>query len=105
MNQKKELRKIAKQAFPSSLYSLFECRNYRKNLYNEMSAYWHNHPENSPEDIRDLFCGDGMDDESTDTGISPKTKAFFIILGLLILICVTLFFFSSSWDATTITTN
>ncbi len=105
MNQKKELKKIAKQAFPFSKYSFFERGNYRKNLYNEMSAYWHNHPETSPEDIRDLFCGDGMDDESTDTGISKKAKACFIILALLIIICIALFFISGSWDAPTITTN
>lgn len=107
MNQKKELKKIARQAFPLSKYSFFEGRNYRKNLYNEMSAYLYNHPESSSEDIRDLFCGEGgNDDEPTDAGISKKAKACFIILGLLIIIiCVTFLFISSSWDAPIFTTN
>lgn len=106
MNQKKELKKIARQAFPFSRYSFFEGRNYRKNLYNEMSAYWHNHPETSPEDIRDLFCGEeSMDEEYTNIGIPKKAKMCFIILGLLIIICIALFFISGSWDAPTFTTN
>ena len=105
MNQEKELKKIARQAFPLFRYSFFEGRNYRKNLYNEMSAYWHNHPECSSQNIRDLFCGDGMNDESTETGIFKKSKACFIILGLLIIICIALFFITGSWDAPTITTN
>lgn len=75
MNQKKELKKIARQAFPLSKYSFFEGRNYRKNLYNEMSAYWYNHPGCSSENIRDLFCGDGMNDESTETSISKKQRS------------------------------
>lgn len=106
MNQKKELKKIAKQAFPFSRYSFFERGNYRKNLYNEMSAYWRNHPETSPEDIKDLFCGEeSMDEEYINIGIPKKTKMCFIILALLIIICIALFFISGSWDAPTITTN
>lgn len=106
MNQEKELKKIARQAFPLFRYSFFEGRNYRKSLYNEMSAYWHNHPETLPEDIRDLFCGEeSIDEEYTNIGIPQKAKMCFIILGLLIIICIALFFISGSWDASTFTTN
>lgn len=105
MNQKKELKKITKQAYPLSQYSFFEGRNYRKNLYNEMSAYWGKHPESSSAEIKDLFCGECLDVETTSTSISRKAKVYFIILGILILVCVALFLFSSSWDASMITTN
>ena len=46
-----------------------------------------------------------MDEEYTNIGIPQKAKMCFIILGLLIIICVALFFISGSWDAPTITTN
>lgn len=105
MNQKKELKKISRQAYPLSQYPFFEGRNYRKNLYNEMSAYWGKHPESSSEEIKDLFCGECLEMEITSTGISKKTKVYFIIMGILILICVALFLFSSSWDISTITTK
>lgn len=106
MNQKKELKKIARQAYPLSQYPFFEGRNYRKNLFNEMSAYWGNHPESSSEEIKNLFCGEVSDVEATSIDISKKVMVCFIILGILILICVALFlFFSSSWDASTITTK
>lgn len=105
MNQKKELKKISRQAYPLSQYPFFEGRNYRKNLYNEMSAYWGKHPESSSEEIKDLFCGECLEMEITSTSISKKTKVYFIIMGILILICVALFLFSSSWDISTITTK
>lgn len=105
MNQKKELKKIAKNTYPLLQYPFFEGRNYRKNLYNEMSAYWYNHPERSTEDIKDLFCEDYSDEEYTGNNIPKKVKICLILLGLLIFICVALFLFSSSWDAPSITTN
>lgn len=105
MNQKKALKKITKQAYPLSQYPLFEGKNYRKNLYNEMSAYWGNHPESSSEEIKNLFCGEVSDVEATSIDISKKAMVCFIILGILILICVALLLFSSSWDASTITTK
>ncbi len=105
MNQKKELKKIAKNTYPLLQYPFFEGRNYRKNLYNEMSAYWVNHPERSTEDIKDLFCEDYSDEVYTGNGIPKKVKICLILLGLLIFICVALFLFSSSWDAPSITTN
>ncbi len=105
MNQKKELKKIARQAYPLLQYPFFEGRNYRKNLYNEMSAYWVNHPERTTEEIKNLFCGECLDVETTSTDISKKAKVYFIIMGILILICVALFLFSSSLDISTITTN
>lgn len=105
MNQKKELKKIAKQAYPLSQYPFFEGRYYRKNLFNEMSAYWGKHPESSSAEIKDLFCGESLDVESTSIDISKKAKAYFIIMGIIILICVALFLFSSSWDISTITTK
>lgn len=71
-----------------------------------MSAYWRNHPETSPEDIKDLFCGEeSMDEAYINIGIPQKAKMCFIILALLIIICIALFFISGSWDAPTITTN
>lgn len=103
MNQKKALKKIARQAYPLSQYPFFEGRYYRKNLYNEMSAYWDKHPGNSSEEIKNLFCGEVSDVEATSIDISKKVMVCFIILGILILICVALFLFSSSWDASTIT--
>lgn len=103
MNQKKALKKIAKQAYPLSQYPFFEGRYYRKNLFNEMSAYWGNHPESSSEEIKNLFCGEVSDVEATSIDISKKAKVYFIIMGILILICVALFLFSSSWDISTIT--
>lgn len=105
MNQKKELKKITKQAYPYSQYPFLEGRIYRKNLYNEMSAYWGRHPESSSEEIKNLFCEECLDAETASTGISKNAKVCFIILGILILICVALFLFSSSWDAPTITTK
>ncbi len=105
MNQKKALKKITKQAYPLSQYPFFEGKNYRKNLYNEMSAYWGNHPESSSEEIKNLFCGECSDEEATSADISKKAMVCFIILGILILICVALLLFSSSWDASTITTK
>ncbi len=103
MNQKKALKKIARQAYPLSQYPFFEGRYYRKNLFNEMSAYWGNHPESSSEEIKNLFCGEVSDVEATSIDISKKAKVYFIIMGILILICVALFLFSSSWDISTIT--
>ena len=105
MNQKKELKKIAKQAYSLSQYPFFEGRYYRKNLFNEMSAYWSKHPESSSEEIKDLFCGECLDVESTSIDISKKAKIYFILLGILILICVALYIFSSSWEPPIITTN
>ncbi len=105
MNQKKELKKITKQVYPLSQYPFFEGRYYRKNLFNEMSAYWGNHPESSSEEIKNLFCGEVSDVEATSIDISKKAMVCFIILGILILICVALYIFSSSWEPPIITTN
>lgn len=105
MNQKKALKKITKQVYPLSQYPFFEGRYYRKNLFNEMSAYWGKHPESSSAEIKDLFCGECSDEEATSADISKKAKAYFIIMGILILICVALYIFSSSWEPPIITTN
>lgn len=101
MNMKREFKKIAKHTFPSWQYSFYECRRYRKNLYNEMYSYWSNHPEYSAEDIKHLFCEENTT-EGIPSNVPSKVFLYLFVLGIIIIICIALFLFSLSWDAPTL---
>lgn len=53
---------------------------------------------NQKKELKNLFCGEVSDVEATSIDISKKAMVCFIILGILILICVALYIFSSSWE-------
>lgn len=102
MKHKKKLKKLTKQLFPVWQYPFHERRNCRKILYEDMLSYWHEHPDTSLEDIKQIFC-DAEDHVSNENPLhnSKRQKLFFLGLVVIIMLCVILIFFSFSWDAPT----
>ena len=85
MNRARELKKLARQTFPISKYSLKEIRNYRKNLYTDMLSYVESNPESTIDDVKALFC------DSIETPRVKRRIAITVIAVLiLILVCIAL---------------
>lgn len=85
MNRARELKKLARQTFPISKYSLKEIRNHRKNLYSDMLSYVESHPESTIDDVKALFCDSIETNSLSDV---PRLKRRIVITMLVVLLLI-----------------
>ena len=97
MSQKKILRKLVKQIYPSSAYSLRERKKHRKYLYDEMISYWQEHPEESIEDICQRFCEENPVPSPVNQDFFHNYKRIIIVSILIIGICLVLYLWANLW--------
>lgn len=100
MNKTKALKRLAYQAFPSSIYSLKERINGRKNLYNDILSYQESHPDSTIDDIKSLFCDNNeIADFCLDSVcLRKRLKLIGFSILFLMLACFIFLLFSDTWQ-------
>ncbi len=95
-----KLKQLARQSFPSSLYSRKERRIHRTSLYHDMLLYQEQHPKSTINDIRHVFCEDHdcLDLTQHTANMLANTRSILIGLCLVLLVCLTAIAVASTWE-------
>lgn len=101
MLTKKQIRKLAKLIYPSSLYKGAEKRHLRVLIAEEIQEYCESHPDAAYDDVKQHFC----DTESlaVQHKLSSRNilKVIIPVGFVLLLLCIIFYCISNTWEPPT----
>lgn len=101
MLSQKEIYKLAKQIYPVSLYSRFERKQLRQSITIDIQEYIEAHPDISYTALKEKFCDSELLLKQHELTTQNFLKIVIITSILLILICLIVYFISSTWTPPT----